>query len=95
MARELLYIERVPRQAAGTKDEIDAMNNAIDHYILHEISELRSQEQRINAALGAAPSHTSSDPFIRALARLQARVEELDWVLDQLDVIGATEPAAA
>ncbi len=69
------------------------MNKAINYYILHEISKLRSAEQRFNAALAAAPADSPGAPFVPALARLQARIDDLDWVLDQMDTIA--EPAAA
>ncbi len=75
--------------------DMDAMNNVIDHYILYELSELRSQERRLNAVLAAAPADTSIGPYVDALARLQARLEEFDSVLDQLDVVAVAEPAAA
>jgi hypothetical protein len=71
------------------------MNNAIDHYILHEISELRSEEERLGAALAVAPPTVESGPLVRALARLHARMDEFDSVLDQLHVIAVAEPAAA
>jgi hypothetical protein len=74
---------------------MDAMYKAIDHYILHEISELRSQEWRIGAALAAAPTDRERGPLVRAIARLHARMEEFESVLDQLDVVAVTEPAAA
>ena len=72
-----------------------SMNNAINRYILHEISELRSQERRLDAALTAASSDSASGPFAHALARLNARMEELEHVLDQLDAITVVEPSAA
>ena len=71
------------------------MNNAIDNYILYQIAELRSQERQLDAALTTAPPNSGSAPLVRALARLHARMEELDCVLDQLDVIAVAEPAAA
>jgi hypothetical protein len=77
------------------EDRDDAMNKAIDHYILHEISELRSQERRLSVALAAAPTDSTSAPIVRTLARLHARMEEFDSVLDQLDVVAVTEPTAA
>jgi hypothetical protein len=70
------------------------MNKVIDHYILQEISELRSQEWRIGAALAAAPTDSESGPLVQALAHLHARMDEFDSVLDQLDVIAVAEPAA-
>ena len=74
-------------------DEMDGMNKVIDHYILHEISELRRQEWRIGAALASAPTDSEGGPLVRALARLRARMDEFDSVLDQLDVVAVTEPA--
>jgi hypothetical protein len=74
---------------------MDAMHKAIDHYILHEISELRSQEWHIRAALATTPADSESGPLVRALARLHARMDEFDSVLDQLDVVAVTESAAA
>jgi hypothetical protein len=74
---------------------MDAMHKAIDHYILHEISELRNQEWRIRAALAAAPTDCESGPLVRAITRLHARMEEFESVLDQFDVVAVTEPAAA
>jgi hypothetical protein len=70
------------------------MNKVIDHYILQEISELRNQECRIGAALATAPTDSQSGPLVRALARLHARMDEFDSVLDQLDVIAVAAPAA-
>lgn len=96
MASELLHLSGERRGTRPvTEHEMDAINKVIDHYILHEISELRSQEQSLGAALAAAPSIQAADPFIRALGRLQARIDEFDSVLDQLDVVAVTEPAAA
>jgi hypothetical protein len=74
---------------------MDTMHKVIDHYILHEISELRSQESRFRAALAATSADSESGPLVRALARLRARMDEFDSVLDQLDVVAVTEPAAA
>jgi hypothetical protein len=74
---------------------MDAMHKVIDHYILHELSELRNQEWRIGVALAASPMDSESGRLVRALARLRARMEEFDSVLDQLDVVAVTEPAAA
>jgi hypothetical protein len=74
---------------------MDPMNNVIDHYILHEISELRNEERHLGAALAEAHPETESSRLIRALTRLHARMDEFDAVLDQLDVVAVAELAVA
>jgi hypothetical protein len=62
------------------------MNTAIDHFILYEVSELRAEEQRLNSALAGAPAAARIQNFLQEIATLEARIENLDSVLDELEL---------
>ena len=69
---------------------MNLMNTAIDQFILHEISALRTEEQRLNSALSGAPTDGRSDAWLRAIAALEARIENLDSVLRELELPAET-----
>jgi hypothetical protein len=79
------FMRQSPAAGKTPEPNMNLMNSAIDHFILHEISALRTEENRLNVALSGAPADRGSDAFLRAIAELEARIENLDSVLQELE----------
>lgn len=59
-------------------------NNAVDAFIVHELATLRTAERRLAAELSGVSGEKAGDIASR-MTLLQARLDEFDRLLDELD----------